>query len=388
MAYFFRVPGGQKISGTTVRVDGTSLTVGLSGTTDDNGNNLVVTDDTGAVSILPAGNSANGKLYKIAVTSKLQASQDEALSTIFATGDLGKDPADTFNLIFRYKVGDAKEILVDDVTQSMYGSNELVQMTGAGSKVLMTTYRPADQRSLLDFAPSPGRPVRLRLFSAKFGSVQRAFWLMLPQTGSPSSLMVVISHGFGQQNDYYTRMGYANPLSKDLLDDILLRFVLWRWGLQVAAARSDMAMIMPVRAHTPGGELGPFASQKSIGAGIITSILSHANASNALNEVNVVAYSSGIYDANSFINVGGHGLNFGLMINQDPTSGTMIAGQRRKQYLSGWTTHGRQFAGFDFIPTARWRQDPQYAESVAAYGNAYVHDWAMPQYTLAMALSR
>jgi hypothetical protein len=238
---------------------------------------------------------------------------------------------------------------------------------------------------VFDFVTGIGRPVRLRVFAAKIGDVERAFWLMLPLGGPVNSLMVVISHGFGQNYAYYSKLGYGNPLSKPLLEDVMNRFILFRWGQQVAATRPTMGLIMPVRSSASGGELGPFINHTGMGAQIVTTILLRADAAAALGSVNVVTFSSGIFDANTFIGSGGKGLKFGLMVNQDPALGAHIGGTNRKEYLSGWTASGPR-AGFEFLPTPRWQNDPKFEEMKRQLGREYLHTWALPTYTLAMAL--
>jgi hypothetical protein len=77
-----------------------------------------------------------------------------------------------------------------------------------------------------------------------------------------------------------------------------------------------------------------------------------------------------------------------LAVNQDPSNGTPIALVGfRNQYLSGWTTGGPR-AGFEFLPKPRWVNDPKFDEMNRSLGREYLHTWALPTYTLAMALSQ
>lgn len=385
MAFFHRVPGGQPISKTTVVVSGASLTVGLNGLTDDDGNEMMVTNSGNDLSIFPGASSGSSKLYNIVVNQSAQATQTTITDTIMATGNLAKPPADSFNVEFRFKTQAARDLVVRDVTNAIFGRGQFVYQTPDGPLVDMATFRPGDQRNVFDFVNGKGRPVSLRVFAAKFGDVERACWLMLPSGAAAKSLMVVISHGFGQNHAYYSNLGYSNPLSKALLEDVRDRFILWRWGQQVAATRSDMGLLMPVRAHTGGGELGPFISQAGMGYQIVTEILLKAGAQGALADVNVVTFSSGVFDANTFINIGGKGLTFGMMVNQDPALGAHIGGSSRREYLSGWTASGPR-AGFEFLPMPRWQNDPKLEEKKASLGAEYLHTWALPTYTLAIAL--
>lgn len=385
MPSFSRVPGNQVISNTTVVVNGTSLRVLLTGLKDSAGNDLVVTDDTEALSIFPEDGTAELQVYMIRVLQNVAATQSTVSATIMATGDLSKAPATSFKVEFRFKVEPAKELVVRDVTKQIFGVEQFNYITLAGPMVNMATFRHGDPNNAFGFIDTPGRLVHLRAFAAKFGDVERACWLMMPGNAKPASVMVVISHGFGQNHAYYSNLGYSNPLSKALLLDIRDRFILCRWGQQVMAARSNMALIMPVRARTGGSELGPFVTQQGIGGKIVADILVNADAAGALNDVNVVTFSSGIFDANAFIGIGGKGLKFGLTVNQDPALGAQILGSKRRQYLSGWTASGPR-AGFEFLPKSRWQNDPKLAEMEKTLGREYLHTWALPNYTLAMAL--
>jgi hypothetical protein len=386
MPYFHRVPSGERISNTTVIVEGPSLTVGLNGSKDANGNDVSITNSGNDLVFLPAGTSSNSKLYTISVTQRAQATQATVADTVFATGDLSKPPADSFNIEFRFKTQPAREVIVRDTTKAIFGVEQFAYVTPTGPMIATTSFRPGDPSNVFDFVDVPGRPVSLRVFAAKFGNVERACWLMLPLNSPATSLMVVISHGFGANNNaYYTNLGYSNPLSKALLEDVRDRFILFRWGQQVAATRPNMGLIMPVRASTGGSELGPFVSQQGIGYQIVTNILLQAEAQGALADVSVVTFSSGIFDANTFTAVGGKGLKFGLMVNQDPALGTTMTGRNRRQYLSGYTAHGPR-AGFEFMPMPRWQNDPKLEEMKRRLGREYLHTWALPTYTLALAL--
>ncbi len=385
MPNFQSVPGGQSISKTTLTVNGGTVTIGLN-LQDAPGRDFVVTDDFEGISILPGDSNGGVRLYTLRVNSNILATKSSLSGTIFATDDLSKPPADQFNIVFRFATQPAHELVVRDVTNDIFNVDKFTYNTGAEPTVLMPTFRPGDPNNAFQFNPSaPGPAVNLRVFAAKIGSVERTYWLMLPFNNRPTSLMIVISHGFGQNWAYYSNLGFANPMSKPLLVDVRDRFVLHRWGHQVATSRPSMALLMPVRAAGGGSELGPFISQGGMGANIVASIMAKADALAALNEVNVVTFSSGISDANTFIASGGRGLKFNLMVNQDPAGGVNMLGPSRKQYLSGWTTGGPR-PGFEFLPIRRWQNDPKFGEMKAQLGDEYLHTWAIPTFTLGMAL--
>ena len=133
--------------------------------------------------------------------------------------------------------------------------------------------------------------------------------------------------------------------------------------------------------------MGPFARQASVGARVIHRIGSLANADFLLNSVGVVTFSSGINDANAFLSATGKNLPIRLTVNQDPAHGVSIGslGGSRKQYLSGYTTGGPR-PTFEYMPEQRWKREPRYQEMKARLGREYLHTWAVPTYTLAMAL--
>jgi hypothetical protein len=385
MANFQRVPGGQSISNTTVVVDGGTLTVGLNYQGAD-GSDLVVTHSGNDLGIFPGDTVAGVRTYTLRVNQSVLATKSSLTDTIMVTGDLSKPPADQFNVEFRFRMEPARELVVREVTQEVFGVAKFTYLTGALPTVVMATFKAGDVTNAFDFtAEAAGPAVDLRVFAAKIGSIERSYWLMLPAGGKATSLMVVISHGFGQNYAYYSKLGYGNPLSKALLLDVRDRFVLRRWGHQVATSKPSMALLMPVRSGAAGGELGPFITHGGMGAKIVTNIVLQADAASALNEVDVVTFSSGIYDANTFLSSGGRGLKFNLAVNQDPAGGTSIDGPSKKQYLSGWTTGGPR-AGFEFLPMDRWVNDPKFDEMKAALGREYLHTWALPTYTLGMAL--
>jgi hypothetical protein len=382
MAYFYEMPSRRRISGETLIVKGFRLTVGVA---EDSGGDMVVTNYGMDLAIIPAGRSGPDALYDIFVSQDKRATRSTLTDTICATNNLARPPADMFSVQFDFKLEEARTPIVRDITREVFGVDQLTFATGVAPAVEMASFRPGDQSNAFAFTMPAGRNVGLRLFALKYHSVERACWLMLPLAQNVNGVMVVISHGFGQNHAYYSAKGYANPFSKPLLEDVRDRFILWRWGRQVANARPDMALVMPVRSHAAGGELGPFVGSRGVGASFVTTMLIQAGFASALRSVNVVTFSSGIYDANAFIQSGGHGLSFDRMINQDPANGAWITGANRRQFLSGWTTGGPR-PGFEFLPEARWANDPWFDRMKTSLGREYLHTWALPEYTLAMAL--
>jgi hypothetical protein len=383
MPSFVRVPSGEVISNTTVAVAGDHLRVGL-----DFADTLSIASDGDDLAIFPAGGAANTSFFDIRVTQAARATKSWVHSTVFAVGE-GFKTIDQFAVDFRFPVTPAHELIVREVTTELYGKAELDLRVPGLPLIDVASFLAGDPANVLEFTTATPS-MRLRVFAAKWGTVERAYWLMLPWAHKASSLMIVISHTFGQNDRIYRGVDYSNPLSKALLDFVKDHFVTSRWGGQVAAARADMALLMPVRARSGtggAGELGVFADHGGIGARIVTRIAALADAMAVLQDVGVVTYSNGISDANAFIHAGGSGLKFTRTINQDPAHGVAIASSpTRKQYLSGYTTGGPR-PGFEYMPDERWVNDPRRAVQQAAWGRGYLHDWTLPQYTLALALS-
>jgi len=107
-----------------------------------------------------------------------------------------------------------------------------------------------------------------------------------------------------------------------------------------------------------------------------------------INRVEVVTFSSGIYDADQFIAVGGKGLNIQRACNQDPAGGAEISRSVpiRKQYLSGQTTGGPR-PGFEYLPLARWENEPNRKTMFPNDTFNYLHTWCIPTYTLFLAMA-
>src|SRR5579863_9950870 len=242
----------------------------------------------------------------------------------------------------------------------------------------------------LNFLFRQGKEVRFAAFAAKGGNVERAFLLMTPPTGTPSNLLIVITHGFAQNNLYYSDLGYSNPLSPPLVQYVTAAFLLGRWGPQVMAASRNYALLLPVRAQGGGhGELGPFITQPDFAAELVDNLTLLCNREIAPRRFELVCFSSGIYDANVFIAAGGKSLNIQTAYNQDPAGGANISSlvPERKQYLSGMTTRGSHF-GFEYLPLPRWKNEPHRNDPEFRYDTFnYLHSHCIPLYTLYMGMA-
>ncbi len=390
MANFQKYPSGESLSGANLVVDGDSITIALAGYQDFQGQDLFVTNQGSDLAIFPGATVGNTKLYKISVSTQARATKNSVSDRIFAN-TVNWQNWDKFDITFRYHPGEATTLMVRPVTGKVLGGSEAIwRSTEVPSiwTVDVATFRPGGS-DRLNFIFSRGQQVKVAVFAAKLGSVERAFILMVPISGKPSNLMIVITHGFGQNDKYYSDLGYSDPLSPALIQDVNIRFVLGRWGAQLMAASRDYALLLPVRAKGGGhGELGPFISQSNIGTGVVTSIMGQTDGAFGINRVELVTFSSGIYEADQFIAVGGKGLNIQRACNQDPAGGAAISRSvpMRKQYLSGQTTGGPR-PGFEYLPLPRWENEPNRKTMFPKDTFNYLHTWCIPMYTLHLAMA-
>lgn len=390
MANFQKYPSGEKLSGANLVVDGDSITIGLAGYKDFQGQDLNVLHEGSELSIFPGDVVGNVKLYKLVVSPEAKAVKTSISDRIYANTQSWQN-WDKFDITFRFQKSEAITLIVRPVTSEVYGgANTLWRGTEVPSlwTVDVATFKPGTNAPL-NFKWSRGQQVKVAAFAAKLGYVERAFILMVPLSGKPSKLMIVITHGFGQQDAYYMSKGYTNPLSPDLIQDVTQRFVLDRWGAQLMAASTDYALLLPVRAKAGGqGELGPFISQANVGTNIVGSIMAQSDSAFGVSRVELVTFSSGVYDANRFIAVGGQGLNIQRACNQDPAGGAEVsrAVPIRKQYLSGMTTRGPR-PGFEYLPLDRWQNELKRKDMAGMDLFNYLHTWCIPTHTLYLAMA-
>ena len=390
MANFQKHPSGENLSGANLVVDGDSITLALAGYKDFQGQDLFVANQGSDLAIFPGDVVGNTKLYTIRVNTQARATKTSVSDRIFAN-TVNWQTWDKFDITFRFHQGEAVTLIVGPVTGQVLGGSDAIWRLAEVPSIWtidVATFRPGSS-GRLNFLFSRGKQVKVAVFAAKFGFVERAFILLIPVSGKPSNLMIVITHGFGQNDAYYSDMGYSDPLSPKLIQDVNARFVLERWGAQLMAASSDYALLLPVRAKGGGhGELGPFISHSNLGTGVVTSIMAQTDGAFGVNRVELVTFSSGIYDANQFIALGGKGLNIQRACNQDPAGGAEISRSVpiRKQYLSGQTTGGPR-PGFEYLPLARWENEPNRKTMFPNDTFNYLHTWCIPTYTLFLAMA-
>jgi hypothetical protein len=157
----------------------------------------------------------------------------------------------------------------------------------------------------------------------------------------------------------------------------------------MATSSTEYAVLLPVRAQGGGhGELGPFITQPDFGAELVDNLILLTSRAFVPRRVELVCFSSGIYDANVFIAAGGKSLKIQTAYNQDPAGGVNISSlvPERKQYLSGMTTIGSHF-GFEYLPLPRWKNEPHRDDQFPNDTFNYLHTWCIPRYTLYLGMA-
>ena len=90
MANFQKYPSGEKLSGGNLVVDGDSITIGLAGYKDFQGQDLDVLHEGSELSIFPGDVVGNIKLYKLVVSQGAKATKTSISDRIYATLRAGK----------------------------------------------------------------------------------------------------------------------------------------------------------------------------------------------------------------------------------------------------------------------------------------------------------
>jgi hypothetical protein len=392
MAHFHRYPDGQAISRTNFAVDGTSVVIGLWGYLDFDKQELWVTNDGDDLFIEQLQIEGNSRFYKIRVRHDTQAIKEMVTARIYGN-TVNWETWDWFQITFRFPKQKAAELVVRAVTADLFGGPvEPWRATQVPSIDIVdpARYTRGSQKDPLSFRFAAGKPVVFAVFAAKLGSTERAFVLIVPTHRKADKLLIVITHTFGQNDAYYSGKGYSNPLSLPLIRDVTDRFGLERWGAQLFAARNDTALLLPVRAKAGGGgELGPFITNTGVGAMIILRIMELSQDAFGLKRVDLVTFSSGIYDANQFVAAGSKGIPIHAGCAQDPAGGAALSSvvPLRRQFLSGYTTHFQAKPGFEYLPKPFWINEPKYKKLFSNDDFNYMHTWCIPQYTLFLALS-
>lgn len=281
-------------------------------------------------------------------------------------------------------------ISVRPITKQILGvdtTNNLIQQYIPPVNVIdVPTFRAGDQNNVFKFTATPLRTARLGIFAArKDTSPERAIILVLPGSGVPERVIIGISHRFSQAVGYYDALGWGDPLSPPLINDVLLRHVIKRWAAQVLSTRYPTALLHIVRAK--GNELGPFAADGAFVRGVLEALVDLTANAFSFQRVEAFTYSNGIDDFNPFLQaINGH-LAVAAVYNQDPAKAGQAArlpGVVVKQFLSGQT--GGPAPGFEFMPVNRWQNELFFYQSKVLGPLVYLHGHCMPQYTLHLGM--
>jgi hypothetical protein len=281
---------------------------------------------------------------------------------------------------------------VRPITQQILGvaspNNLITQVIPSIEVIAESTFRAgvtSNKPSFRSVSPTAGR---LGIFAAQKGSLQRAVILLLPPTGVPDRVIICITQGFAQATATLDPLNWGDPLSPALINFVLLKHVVNRWGAQTLASRKQMAFVYIVRAK--GDELGPFKNDGPFMRQVLTEMASLTNQSFSFGNVEAFTFSSGISEFNTFVTAINGVLPVRALYALDPAPavGTaQLPGVVRKQFLTGAT--GGPRAGFEFMPIDRWSNESQFATRntfPAPAGFNYLHNHCAPKYFLHLGL--
>ena len=386
MAHFHRVPGGERVSGQTISV-ASPLTLGLWGPQDSTGTELNVRADNAAVTCARQGMASASRVWQITGAAGAAARVDAFDSTSVSW--------DHVFVSFRSAAAGAPtgDIAVRPITAQVNEGREDAKHLDVISVpsipvVDVNTFRPGDPANKPNFSVAPPRKSRMGVFACSRGNNTRAVILMLPETGTPDRILIGITHGFGQNRQYYAAEGWTDPLSTALIQDVAIRFVRDRWGAQMLASRKQMAMLLIVRASAgSGGELGPFAHDAEFTRTAFDGIAAVTGRSFSTANVEIFTYSSGIHDLARFVNATQGTLNYQAIYNIDPArhlNAPHPRGANVKQFLSGQT--GGPAPGFEWMPESRWENEPNFRSRGGQNLFNYLHNRCLPNYALHLGI--
>ncbi len=282
----------------------------------------------------------------------------------------------------------SSSVTVRSITQAVLGmqpTNGLISQIFPTIPIIdVATFKQGVASNAPQFRTVAMKVGRMGIFAAGKDGVERAVILVVP-AGGANRVLIGISHGFAQNTAYYNALGWQDPLSPGLIQDVMFRHVIKRWGVQTLAAKKPMALFHIVRAA--GVELGPFANDGAFVREALEQTASLTGNAFSFGAVEAFTYSSGISDFNPFIaSVAGH-LNVAGVYNIDPahaTSANRPASAFARQYLSGMTGGPRPL--FEYMPLQRWKNDPFYYQHKTAGTFQYLHNFTMPGYTLYLGI--
>lgn len=277
------------------------------------------------------------------------------------------------------------------VNQSLLGmsspNNLIVQNIPAIDIIREAAYERNKAGSLLQFSTAPTKRGRLGIFGASKRNVERGVYLLMPESGSPDTVLIAITQQFAQAADQLDKQGWSTgPLAPGVVDYTLLKHVINRYGAQLLATRKNAALMYILRAK--GDELGPFAADGEFVAQVLNDLQELTN--NAFHAKNVEAFtfSSGIYDFNKFVSATASSVNLTSIYAIDPPNMVVPnapGGVKRRMF----TRSANGQAGFDLLPIDRWVNEPKYPLRQTMphpWPFNYMHNHCMPNYALYLGL--
>jgi hypothetical protein len=401
MANFVSPRTQESIDGHTVLVAPGETTVWLTG---DGADDLTVVPDNGPLlsdlgllgPTVVAGARRDGHQEWVVTGRNMQSVRLRAVSA----GTLPSESLTfaTCTIMFRTAAMGGGPITVRPITASIYGAadgNGLRPATLPAHKVVApSSLRRGDPSDVLDFIPGREARARLGVFAAKQDGVERAALLLVPPSGAPERVLVGITYVFAQSAhnlEVFEGLGWSNPLSPALIKWAANQFLGEHWGRQMMASGKSMAMLLPIRAKGHG-ELGPFAHAAFLKK--VLHLIAAQTEAFAPQTVEMFSFSSGISALNGLL-PGMRG-NLAAVYNIDPSGGTAAAvphGIKAWQVLSGFTTHGKGRAGFEFLGEKRWAHEDKFSvrndKSEFPWGlsSGYLHNYVMPYYCLHLGMA-
>ncbi|HYJ92276.1 MAG TPA: hypothetical protein VEV84_13280 [Pyrinomonadaceae bacterium] len=267
----------------------------------------------------------------------------------------------------------------------MNGPDNLIFQTIPAIALIDVTRFVPGQSDPLNFTSEPLATGRLGIFAAEKDGVERAVIMLLPQSGTPDTLLICITQGFAQAAQNLEPLHWSNPLSPEFIRFALLKHVINRWGAQMLASHRNMALMYILRSR--GNELGPFARDGNFLRFVLDEIASSTGDSFTYPQVEAFTFSSGIYEFNNFITGVSGSVNITAVYAIDPVHSTVPTapqGARRRQYASG--TAGPLLPSFERLPLGRWQNEDEYNTPKRNDVFQYLHNKCMPMYVLYLAL--
>jgi hypothetical protein len=268
------------------------------------------------------------------------------------------------------------------------GKDHCVEHSVTGARVIdTTTFKSGDPKNLFTFSFAANTTARVGIFLVERGTFKRALIVCLPSAGTAAGVLFGISHGFGQNDTAYMQRGYNNPLSEPHLTYVAdwALFNDFRWAAQLLfSRRREMAFVMPVRAKTGHGELGPFLTDGTLTRQTLDGLAAVIGKGFATTPFDTFSFSSGIGDMVPFLHALKGNVAVRSVISLDPAPAMMAPGtQPTLQFLSGMT--GAPKPGQEFLPYARWAKHHMWAAQKANQFN-FLHNGCLPIYCLHLGL--